>query len=90
MVERERKRERERERERGRERERYKTDVNYRYQSTCLYPPHTHTQPRTLSGGDSAKVKELEAQLLETRMLYTTTLDDYNMVSWLVTCSQYV
>ena len=51
---------------------------------------HTHTQPRTLSGGDSAKVKELEAQLLETRMLYTTSLDDFNVVSWLVTCSQYV
>lgn len=41
-------------------------------------------QPRTLSGsgGDSIKVKELETQLLETRMLYTTTLDDYNLVSW--------
>ena len=51
---------------------------------------HTHTQPRTLLGGDSVKVKELEAQLLETRMLYTTSLDDFKVVSWLVTCSQYV
>ena len=43
-------------------------------------------QPRTLSGsgGDLARVKELETQLLETRMLYTTTLDDFKLVSWTI------
>lgn len=33
------------------------------------------------SGGGAPKVKELETKLLETRMLYTTTIDDYDIVS---------
>ena len=34
-----------------------------------------------VGGGDSSKVRELETKLLETRMLYTTTIDDYDIVS---------
>lgn len=31
--------------------------------------------------GESSKVKELETSLLETRMLYTTSLEDFKIVS---------
>lgn len=30
---------------------------------------------------DKSKVKQLELELLETRMLYTTTLENYDVVS---------
>ena len=35
-------------------------------------------------GGDRSKLKELETRLLETRMLYTTTIDDYDIVSIII------
>lgn len=39
---------------------------------------------------DNSRVKELETQLLETRMLYTTSIEDYNVVSSYSHCLQCV
>ena len=46
--------------------------------SPSLTPP----KPRSGSGGGvtQAEVRELQTQLLETRLLYTTTIEDYDVV----------
>ena len=54
--------------------------MSINFQASDLH--HTTIFQAGAGGGDTAKVKEeLERKLLETRMLYTTTIDDYTIVS---------